>query len=735
MSITATIFWLLGLILSVTIAPQLRIWTWGPAMLCFSVATLLVIPNLWRGGIHQLNRFILFTGLATAAWIATRAWFSPVHELALADLLLLTMAISTFVVVQNAFRDSASQKIIIAGIACLLVGQLAIMAVQMANPEYSLLFPDRDRGSPAGFYGHYSHAASFLIVSSLLLMGFGLRGSIHISARFFLILLSLLGLAAVFVTKSRAGLIGAGGGLFTLLMYWILAAKRDGKKWGFVALIITPIIFLALTIVFGSLLSDVEQIRNKGSDLLGMVDNSLRLYYLGIAVSCIALHPLLGGGSRSFSWESFQFWDVESMGRAFTKPEHVHNEFVQTIADYGIIGAGLLLLLLVSIVITCTLKSVLKNQSTAIPSADAWRIGGIAAFVGFFIQTNFEGILRTPPGAVLLAICLAAASHGLSSTSFSSSLTKPIRFRNSLLVAFSLLAVAMLGFFGWKGTLVSTELWQPYFSKKPISMEAKISPFSRALDHWKLHSIHQERAMLYHNLANQNSNPKEYENLLQLAVKDYSEASSLHPFDPTNPLNEGRALSSLGLADQASACFEKAIQLQGEMEANFHSYYYYSDHLYRTGVAAFAAGELEAASAYLELAAVHVEKANDLGSSWLMEPQFSTLRAYIYIDLGQTFEKAGNFEKAMEQFDHAATLPYGNPANYFAATMLGRRADALWLELRQSEALRLYKEAEKRAHQSSQLPPAVTTEKRDEWISHLSKSIQLLERAGYEPSE
>ena len=730
------LFWVFGLILSVIIAPQLSIWTWGPAMLCFAAAALLLIPDLWRGGLDQLNRFILAAGFTTAVYFGIRAWSSPVEELALMDTLLVAMAVSTFLVFQNAFRDSAAQKIIISGIACLLVAQLAVMVGQKLDPTLSIVFPRSEASQfVTGFYGHYSHASLFLVVSSLILMGFGLRGSVHTVAKVFLILLSILGLIGVFMTKSRSGLIGAGVGFGVLLLYWILTAKRDQKKWGLVALIVVPILLLGVGIVSVAILSDVQQTRGADRDLSDMMDNTVRLYYLGIAVSCIALHPFFGGGARSFSWDFFQFWEVDSMGRGDTNPIHVHNEFVQTITDYGVLGAGLLLFLLVGIVINCTQKSIFTKNTAAPRHADAWRIGGIGALAGLFVQSNFEGVLRIPPGAVLLAVCLAAASHGFSTAT----LPQAHRLRKISLVVLSSLACGLLLVLGAKGTLVCLNLWKPYFSNhsdplEPTILEQKIEPFSRALDHWKIGSLYQQRAMLFHNLANANTFSPAYHHHLEKAVDDYSQAYKLHPFDPTNPLNRGRALSALKKHAQASASFAEAIRLQGEMEANLHSYLHYSTHLYFKGAKTFFRGNPEAAIQDLELAAKHIEKAFEL--SWIPRADGKThrLRANIHILLGEAYQKTGNVAKAFEAYNTASVLRTGDRAHYHAAVLLAAHGKKRQAEGRLPEALQLFIEAQKRLKRSKTLPILASKQEREEWRTYLLAAIQELRDKGVAPA-
>ena len=105
-------------------------------------------------------------------------------------------------------------------------------------------------------------------------------------------------------------------------------------------MIVSPFILILLGIFFLRFLGDIQEARYGSGDMDGLLDNTIRLYLIGIAVSCFGLHPLLGGGSRSYSWECFRFWDTNAMGAGGRKPEHVHNELLQTATDYGAIPGG-----------------------------------------------------------------------------------------------------------------------------------------------------------------------------------------------------------------------------------------------------------------------------------------------------------------------------------------------------------------------------------------------------------
>jgi tetratricopeptide (TPR) repeat protein len=729
MAVASSVFWIAGFILSAIMGPTLKIWTWGPTMLCFAAATVCSIPNIWRGSLDKFNLYILLTGLATAAWFAGRAWFSPVEEMARIDLSLVAMAVSTFIVLQNVFSHSRAQMILIIGIALLLCANLAVMALQIRDVGYNPVIPHALSSWPTGFFRHYSHCATFLIASSLLLGGFALRGSWPRAARIVFLLLAFMGMAAVYITKSRSGMLGASGGVAALLIYWLLTGKRDDRKWSGVALVVAPIVILIITVISLSTLESVQQTRSEGSDLIDMLDNNLRLYLYGIAFSCVLLHPLTGGGSRSFSWENYQFWEIEKMGVLGADPQHVHNEFVQVFTDYGMIGAGLLSAFILGILILCTFRSLVQGNWSKYAHSDAWRIGGVAAFIGIFIQSNFEGVLRTAPGAIILAICLAAASHG--HTIPKNPPTSRPWLRQLALTLCSLAFILIMCVPGYKGSGVAIYLWNDVMLTPSATHEDKISAYTRGIGKWKLESLLSERGTLYYDLAvEKGPDDGDYRNLLKKALADYQAAISLHPHTPLHPRNAANTLRLLYRYDEASKYYEKTIQLQGGMEPAYFGHFLYAGLLHELALFQLQNGNYPESVKKYELAKNHLNQT----TGYIHGAKFKELQTHIYINLAQALENGGEYEKALSQYEAYDRLRGAGSANYYVAVMFYKRARNFSETQRQPDALRLFMEAEKLLKTHPQLSKHLPIENRNRLMEDIRKQILRLREENHLPS-
>jgi tetratricopeptide (TPR) repeat protein len=426
--------------------------------------------------------------------------------------------------------------------------------------------------------------------------------------------------------------------------------------------------------------------------------------------------------------QKLQFWSHEEMGASVADPEHVHNEFVQVFTDYGIIGAGLLTAFIGGILILCTFRSLVQGGWTKYALAEAWRIGGIAAFIGIFIQSNFEGILRTAPGAILLAICLAAASHDRTQERAAS--PKHLWPRRLSLTAFAFATMCLLGFYGWKGSMVSKDLWTTAFEKSPIPTEQKITAHTKALAHWKLESLFSQRGILYHDLATQETNQKKSTEILELAVQDFKNAHLRHPLTPLHPRNTANALSGLNRVNEASAYYEKAIQLQGGFEAAYKARLLYAQHLFKSGATQIHTGNPA-------LGIKHFNQANEWLDSFpghIGGAPYYSLKKELTLNLAIAYQDQKQFQLALETYDLASRIHLDPNANCLAGFMLTENGDSALADQRPTDALRLFLEAEKRLQQSAQ-STLLTPEDRNVILEELRKKIVSLETAQHSPSK
>lgn len=722
----SSFLWILALTLGVTLAPQLRDWTWGPTMLVLAAAMLASLPVIWKAAEFRCNQALLISGIALALWISIRAIFSPVLEFAMADLFLLAMAVATFLVFRSSISTLMGNQIMHGGICLLLLASVVVVGKQILDPTYSPIFPNNEPRFPSGFYSHYSYGASFLIPAALLVMGWALAGRGNLLLRILYAIVSVAGMVAVYFTNSRGGLIGLWGGAGVLLVLFLFKSSGNGSTWARVALLSLPFMLIGGAALTYLGLSSIQESRSGSGNMLGLLDSQIRLHIMSLAVSSIGLHPWIGGGARSFSWECYRFWDTASMGWGRAKPEHVHNELLQTATDYGLIGAGLLVILLVAVAVTATLHLLQKGSPSVRCDSSPWVIGGAAALSGLLVQSFFEGIFRLPAGAMLLGLSISAATCPLVTLVAN----KRSIFSLTVLTGSAVFSSALLGFYGVKSSQTAVLLWPAYFTNIHMGMEARLDRLTKAIAIWPIHTLMTERASLALHLYSAQDDREQSLEFLQMAYRDFRDARLLNPYSPEIANSLGYTAGLLEKDSEASAAFQAAVRMQGEMEPTFHSRFLYSQYLIRKGLKDREAGSPSDAAVEFELA---VNQINRILSLFVTTEVYS-LRVLAYQNLGMSQEEAGDHAMAQKTLQTAAGLPVGESSHYLLARFYGRRAVAAWSQRRSSDALKLFMMAEQHGRATEALPPGVTVDTRLKYLDYLKNSVEFLGEARIDPS-
>jgi O-antigen ligase len=723
----SSFFLVLAVILAVVIGPQTRPWTWGPSLLALGLAVAAALPVFWKKKRIPGEWGLLAFGTLVAGWFACRAWISPVSELAAADLLLLAGAVGAFICMRAIEGNKTAEVVVIWGIALLLLANIVVVWQQVLEPEFTPIFGTRAANLPSGFFAQYNEAANFLIGASLIVAAAALFGRGNKLSRVAWGLIAVAGLAAVYFTRSRGGILGAaiGSGVFVCVALTI--AKQRGLRWFAQALVGAPVIGLILAgfIVIGW--QDAQEIRHPGSDISRMMDNNSRLHLLGIAASSAALHPLTGGGSRSFSWESYRFFENKLHGDSLThKPEQVHNELLQATTDYGLIGAGLLMGLLGWLAVVAVIRILFSEARRDSDHADAWRLGGLAALAGMLTQSCFSFVFHLMPGVLLLGICL-----GFLSRSSGNRLEMQRALGARLLIsAAAVTCLSLVLTFGWKGSQVTRILWASYLGKSPVSSEERLTALSEAIRLWPQAALYQDRARV-HQESVLMSDSEISQAAAESAVEDYAMAMQLHPYDPEPIVNRANLLSQLQRDAEAEAAYGQAIHLQGGMEPAFRAHFSLSNHLLRKGVRQFRAEDPSPTLEALEIAAEQMEAAVEK-MHWIIADMREP-RVTVHESLGAAREANGDYPGALAAYDFASTLIGGSRAHYRAAVLYGKMGTAAWSARQPGEAMGYFIEARRRLLLTTEVPQDVSASQRLEFLNHIDETIDFLKGAKIEP--
>jgi O-antigen ligase/tetratricopeptide (TPR) repeat protein len=664
-----------ALMAAVMLAPQLAVWTSGPAWACLALAGIAALRL-----VGPLPAGVLWTGLPLVGWLGFRAATSPVKELAVADGLLLAAAVAVFAVTRGLLPRRGVVEWLFAGLGLLVVANVALMIQQAGDPTRVMILPRGTETFPSGFFGYYGDCAAFLLAVALLAGGLAWDGRRAKGFRIAMVLVALVAAAGVVLSRSRGGILGLGAGAALLLVLAPWLTLPPGSRWRGVMALALPLATVAGLLVLGSAFSEAQELRGVDAKPGALGDNNARLFWWQLAAAGISQHPWTGGGSRSFSWESFAHWDGSWEKFSTAKPEFAHNEFLQLAHDYGLTG----LLLAVAFFIAVAVAGITGRWSgPAGKAGTAVMLGGIAAMVGLLAHGALHFVFHIPPAALLLGMALA----------FALETARPARRGGIPAAVATAAAVAVLALAAWPALRVFRELAPVVYrfgGPRPDGPEA-LARLDRATRAWPLPSLLLQHGKLCQ-VAAATAEPADRRLLLEQAEASFRAASASHPHDPEASVNLANVLSALERDDEAAAEFDRAIRLQGGLEWGFRARYSAAAHHFRLAERHRAAGDTAAALADLLRARDRFDSTvgASAGDYGVEGRQF---RIALALHLGPRLESLARHEEAAAEYERALRIPGSQAIPYPAARNLLAWGDAIWLERRPEEALAKFQQA------------------------------------------
>ncbi len=737
MPVLSSILVVVAMWLAVLLGPQLSPWTWGGCLLALGLAVLAAVPGLWRKDCRSPGWWLGGVGVLVVGWFAVRAWLSPVADYGMMDLLLLGAVIGGFVVMRAMQASAVAERVFLWGLGILLLASTVVLVRQVWEPAFTPGVVERF-ANPSGFFGHYNYSANFLIGASCLMGGAALFGSrYHRLERAMWGGMAVAGSGAIYFTGSRGGQVGAAVAVAAFVVMALIGGKRRGAGWFAPGVIALPFLGILLVAFLLKGWSRSQEMRNLGTGVEVVMDNTIRLQLIGIAVSCVGKHPWAGGGSRSFSWECNQFWELDTHGPGGSRPEQVHNEILQAAADYGLIGAALLVLLVGTVVVKAVVRAMFGERLPGVSNEDAWRVGGLAGLLGILVQSNFSFVFHLVPGALMLGLCLGRAAHsgGLGEKAAVSR----DKLATTVLTLIALGTAGLLVPMGWLGSRVTAVRWADGYAKthKP-PREDRLRALTEAIRRWPLQEFFLDRGLLCQELSAETPpGGGERKELLNRAMTDYETAAKLNPFDPRPVVNRANLLSMMSRDGEAEQAFEQAIKLQGGMEGAFKGGYSKAAHL-RLKAERLLAEQKTADALQIFLAARDaLEKACVFPSGAPLGSAGRILRIAIAERLGVLLSRAGRDAEAEAEFERAAPILGGTEIRYFYAYHCFLKGRRLWLEERKpAEALSQFLKGRWLNDRTAGiLPNGVSTEDQAKLSRELGKNIGFLKGAKVEPSE
>lgn len=515
------------------------------------IATAAWLVRLWLVPRPIFLPPILWPLAAFCIYAIIRYYTSDVEYLARKEVVRVLFYMMFFMLALNHFRDAKLADIAVA--VLLVLGMaLSVWALHQYLTDskhiWHLVRPGyTHRGS--GTFIYPNHFAGF--AEMLLTLGFGyvFLGTWSKWTRIFLAYFTLWIVVGIYTSMSRAGWIGAVGGLVILMPVLLRNRKRQIVAFAVLVVLLVAGLFMELS---------THQITNR---LHGVLTNdpftgfhSRRALWTG-AYQMWGDHALWGGGPGHFD-ERFRAYRVPRF--QFTAGQ-AHSDYLNVLADWGAVGALLLLLALLTYLWPLSkhwLKTVLDPTALNSTATNYFALtcGGFAATVALLAHSAVDyqwyapGVMLTFIGVVAMLIAQ----------------TQSTRWNfNARPLAVSIILVPLVLLQAVQGAKSFREQYWIYKAHRGGSMDVRIAnlerafavdPFSFRTAYWIGESY---RALSFEGATN-------YREQAQKSIEWLDRSARLNRFDPYPHMRKAMCLDWLNRHEEAETEIKKALALDPE---------------------------------------------------------------------------------------------------------------------------------------------------------------------------
>jgi len=277
-------------------------------------------------------------------FLVGRALVSEVSYFGRLDAILITTAYIFYgLIVANAWslKSRINWVLVVAGLVA-IAGCGVAFYQKFGRVDFNIL-PGYSRSRadyPAGFFNLHTHFSGYLVLVlpyflSRLVFGKVSRGGIVWWGG-----CALAALVGIVLSSSRLGYVGAiAGGAAVLVLSVYVRARLKARPFHMAWLALGVVILGGFAVVG---LSGLEARSGKGAGLKRFFGHNSRIYYWEAALDQFAdcPTPLVGDGSLSYSYHYARHFPAKNwVGSG--EPKFVHNDYLQLLTDYGIVGCVL----------------------------------------------------------------------------------------------------------------------------------------------------------------------------------------------------------------------------------------------------------------------------------------------------------------------------------------------------------------------------------------------------------
>lgn len=521
-----------------------------------ALALTLWILRFWLNKNHRLLfppvcwAMLAFVGLAWFRYQGADLEYVARQEF----LKILVYAALFLLVVNNLHKQETTQLVSLLLLAVATLLSLYAVYQWVGHSEYVWHFrkPAQYMGRGSGSYICPNHLAGFLELVAPLGIAFLFAGRYNYTFKVFLGYGCIVILAGIAVTMSRGGWLAIGAAL--ALFFLLLLRKRQYRIPALAALLL---LVATATIVYqksDKLQTRLQKMREGGSAAF----IGTRPAIWKAAWKMWRDNKIWGVGPGHFDYRFPKYRPQEIQAR----PGRVHNDYLNLLVDWGIIGASLAgiggLLLVGGLIqtqkyVNRASKDIGANRNS---NRSAFLLGSLCSALALSVHSFFDFNLHVPANAAVAVVILALAASHLRFTSA----RYWINDRPGLKTVYTVPLAAIVVFLIVNGFQSAREQWHLLRAEAAETRREQIERMKQAAqieprNFGTLHNIGESLKRLgFHSAENAEEN-------LEASILWFQKSSKIHPQFAFNYIGIGMALDRLNRIDEATPYYEEAVRL------------------------------------------------------------------------------------------------------------------------------------------------------------------------------
>lgn len=495
---------------------------------------------------------ICWAVLAFVAYAVTRYLTCDVEYVGRQELLRVLVYAALFLAILNNLHRQESTQIISFTLIFLAMAISFYATYQfVTRSDYVWWVQVTSKGRASGTYISPNHLAGFLEMLLPLALAYTLVGREKPLMKIFIGYAAIVMLVGITVTASR------GGWVATLVaLSFLCAAMLSHRTYRLPALVL--LVAMIGCGVFITVKTDFFRMRFSRAFGPNNLEMNTRLDMWNAAMKMWQDHLWTGVGPGHYD----SVWRIYRPASVQLRPERVHNDYLNTLADWGVIGAAILgaALITLGFGIAKAWKNVRRGEndfSSGMSNKFAFVLGGTAGIVALLVHSVVDFNLQIPANAIIAVSLMALlSSHWRFATDrywFSAGI--------GLKSGISLLLVAGIGYLGQQDFRLAHER---FYLRQAAAAEANSDQQAALLE--KAYAVEPrnfETAYALGEIYRKQSflGESDYEPTAQKAIARYQSGVTNNPLSGYHYMRWGMVLDFLGDHQAAEPMFLKADAL------------------------------------------------------------------------------------------------------------------------------------------------------------------------------